>query len=311
MARPRNKYVDWLVYIALRLVAMFVHMFSPAANYRTARLIGWAMWRFDARHRRLAREHLRRSFPDWPADRIDRVGMESFQHLVKLAMEVLLTTRLMTHWTWRRYVRLANLTEPIRLSLERKAGLIFVTGHYGGFEMVGYMMATLGFPSVSVARPLDNPYINEFVMGVRERTGQSILYKKGAAASMEDVLATKGTLAFIADQDAGRKGLFVDFFGRPASTYKSIGLMAMQFGVPIVVGYGRRLGEPFTFEIGVQRIIHPVEWAGKADPLRWITQEYTHALEQIVRDAPEQYLWVHRRWKHRPKGESPGPDGVA
>jgi len=311
LARPRNKYVDWLVYVALRLVAMFVHMFSPAANYRTGWLVGWVLWRFDTRHRRLAQEHLRRSFPEWPGERIDRVAMQSFQHLVKLALEVLLTTRLMTPWTWRRYVRLANLSEPIRLSLERKGGLIFVTGHYGSFEMVGYTMATLGFPSVSVARPLDNPYINDFVMGVRERTGQSILYKKGATASMEDVLAAKGTLAFIADQDAGRKGLFVDFFGRQASTYKSIGLMAMQFNVPIVVGYGRRLAEPFTFEIGAQRIIHPGEWADQPDPLRWITQEYTHAMEQVVRDAPEQYLWVHRRWKHRPKGESPGPDGVA
>jgi len=63
--------------------------------------------------------------------------------------------------------------------------------------------------------------------------------------------------------------------------------------------------------MGVQRIIHPAEWADKPDPLTWITQEYTSTLEQIVRDAPEQYLWVHRRWKHRPNGELPGPDGVA
>jgi len=311
MARARNKYVDWLVYVALRLFAMFVHMFSPAANYRTAALLGRLAWRFDPRHRRRAIEHLRRSFPDWPQDRIDQVGMESFRHLMCLGLEVLVTTRLMTPHTWRRHVRLANLAEAIRLVLERKSGLILVTGHFGSFEMVGYTMAMLGFPSVSVARPLDNPYVNDFVMGVRERTGQSILHKKGATAAMEDVLAAKGTLAFIGDQDAGRKGLFVDFFGRPASTYKSIGLMAMQFGVPIVVGYGRRLKQPFTFEIGVHRLICPREWAERPDPLRWITQEYTSALEEIVRAAPEQYLWVHRRWKHRPGGEPPGPDGVA
>jgi KDO2-lipid IV(A) lauroyltransferase len=311
MARPRNNYADWLVFVALRVLAMFVHMFPPATNYRTAAWLGRMLWRLDARHRHRAQEHLRRSFPDWPAERVDRVGMESFQHLMYLGVEVLTTTRLMTPWTWRRAVRLANLGETIRLLLERRTGLILVTGHFGSFEMVGYTMATLGFPSVSVARPLDNPYVNDYVMGVRERTGQSILYKKGAAATMEDVLAAGGTLAFIADQDAGRKGLFVDFFGRPASTYKSIGLMAMKFGAPIVVGYGRRLAGPFTFEIGVQRIIYPHQWARQADPLRWITQEYTAALEEIVRTSPEQYLWVHRRWKHRPKGEQPGPDGVA
>jgi KDO2-lipid IV(A) lauroyltransferase len=311
MARPRNNVVDYLTYVALRLFAMFVHMFSPAANYRTAAIIGRLIYRFDRRHRRIAIEHLRRSFPDWPEPRIRRVARDSMKHMVCLALDVLLTPRLITPLLWRRHVRLANLAEALRLRLEHKTGMIMVTGHYGSFELVGYTMATLGFPSVAVARPLDNPYLNEFVMGVRERTGQSILYKKGATASMEDILAARGTLSFIADQDAGRKGLFVNFFGRPASTYKSIGLMAMQFGVPIVVGYGRRLEEAFSFEMGVQRIIHPAEWADKPDPLTWITQEYTSTLEQIVRDAPEQYLWVHRRWKHRPNGELPGPDGVA
>jgi KDO2-lipid IV(A) lauroyltransferase len=118
-------------------------------------------------------------------------------------------------------------------------------------------------------------------------------------------------VAFVADQDAGRKGVFVDFFGRPASTYKSIALMAMQFSAPIVVGYGKRLGEDFRFELGVARVIEPHEWAGRDDPVRWITQEYTRALEETVRAAPEQYLWVHRRWKHRPKGEPQPEDGVA
>jgi demethylmenaquinone methyltransferase/2-methoxy-6-polyprenyl-1,4-benzoquinol methylase len=106
-------------------------------------------------------------------------------------------------------------------------------------------------------------------------------------------------VGFIADQDAGRKGAFVDFFGRKASTYKIIALMAMQYEVPVVIGYGKRLDEDDHFEIGIERIILPHEWAGKDDPVLWITQEYTAALEQVIRRAPEQYLWVHRRWKHR------------
>jgi len=184
-------------------------------------------------------------------------------------------------------------------------------GHFGNWEVIGYTMATLGFPTVSVARPLDNPYINEYVMGVRERTGQSILYKKGATASMSDVLAGRGTLCFIADQDAGRKGLFVDFFGRPASTYRSIALMAIRHEVPVVVGYGKRLSDRFEFEIGIARIIYPHEWAGRDDEVRWITQEFTRVLEDIIRAAPEQYLWLHRRWKHRPDGTKAPGDGVA
>ncbi|MHC4499814.1 MAG: lysophospholipid acyltransferase family protein, partial [Planctomycetota bacterium] len=115
-------------------------------------------------------------------------------------------------------------------------------------------------------------------------------------------IASRGaTLCFIADQDAGRKGIFVDFFGRKASTYKSIGLLAMTNNIPIGVGYSRRVDNRFYFEIGVNRVILPAEWADKDNPLQWVTAEYTKAIENFVREDPSQYWWLHRRWKHQPK----------
>ena len=130
-----------------------------------------------------------------------------------------------------------------------------------------------------------------------------VIDKKGAANVMNDISSTGATLCFIADQDAGRKGLFVDFFGRKASTYKSIGLVALMNNLPIGVGYSRRVKNKFFFEIGISRIITPDEWADKDDPLKWVTAEYTKAIEDFVRDDPSQYWWLHRRWKHRPKEE--------
>ncbi|MHC4536804.1 MAG: LpxL/LpxP family acyltransferase [Planctomycetota bacterium] len=97
--------------------------------------------------------------------------------------------------------------------------------------------------------------------------------------------------------------MFVDFFGRRASTYKSIGLIAITNNIPIAVGYSRRIGNRFYFELGVTRIIFPHEWADKDDPLFWVTAEYTTAIEQFVREDPTQYWWLHRRWKHRPREE--------
>jgi KDO2-lipid IV(A) lauroyltransferase len=164
-----------------------------------------------------------------------------------------------------------------------------------------------GFPLTAVMRPLDNPHINAYLMETREARGLQLLYKKGATQSAEEILADGGALCFIADQNAGHKGLFVDFFGRKASTYKSIGLLAMECGVPIVAGYARRRSGRFAYEIGVNRIIYPSEWADKEDPLLWITQEYTAAIEAFVREDPTQYLWVHRRWKSRPKEERNPP----
>ena len=81
--------------------------------------------------------------------------------------------------------------------------------------------------------------------------------------------------------------------------------------MPIVIAYARRLGTGFRFEIGAERVIHPAEWAERDDPLRWITQTYTAALERVVRRCPAQYLWVHRRWKHRPRGHAAPASGIA
>ncbi len=311
MAKPRNRVLDYLAYIGLRLFAMFVHMQPWTRIYKTATIIGNLIYKYDKRHRHRAIEHLRRSFPDWPEAKLHKVVQASMRNLTYLAVEMLFTTQLITPGRWRMHVKPTNMSETIRLLLEQKTGLIFLTGHFGNWEVSGYSMAALGFPSVVVARPLDNTYISDYVYGIRTRKGMKIVDKKGATEQADQILANKGLIGFVADQDAGRKGMFVDFFGRKASTYKAFGLLAMQHNVPVVIGYARRLDEQYRFELCTQRIIHPHEWADKDDPLRYITQEYCHAMEEVIRKAPEQYLWAHRRWKHRPKGEPPAPDGIA
>jgi KDO2-lipid IV(A) lauroyltransferase len=311
MGKARNKFLDYLAYLGLRLFETCVRMFGWRANYRTARWIGNLLYRFDRRHRKRALAHLHLSFPDWDEDKCRRVAKASMRSMVYLGLEVLFTKHLITPGRWQRHIRLLEMSEFVRLVIEQKRGLICLTGHFGNWEVTAYTMGAVGFPAYAVARPLDNPYVNDFILGVRQGPGMIILEKKGAGQQLAEILQAKGIIGVVADQDAGGKGIFVDFFGRPASTYKSIGLLAMQCQVPIAVMFGRRLDEEFHFEVGCQRIIYPEEWADKEDPLRWITQEYTKALEDVIRTAPEQYLWVHRRWKHRPKGQEPGPDGVA
>jgi Kdo2-lipid IVA lauroyltransferase/acyltransferase len=305
MPKVRNDLVDRLQYIALRVVSMVLHSFPVEVNLQTAKFLGSLMYRFDRKHRQRALGNLRRSFPEMGQRELEHLALRSHQDLVMLAVEILFTTRLIRLDTWANYIELNNFRDVVSLLLRKDQGLIMLTGHYGNWEILGYVMATFGFRTTSVARPLDNPYINEWVLGVRERQGQRIIDKKGATDEVIDVLKNKGTVAFIADQNAGKKGLFVDFFGRKASTYKSIGLIAMQFEVPVVIGYARRHGTKFHFKVGVQDVIYPQDWKDQPDPLRYITQRYTKALEDVVRAEPGQYLWVHRRWKTRPKGEEP------
>jgi KDO2-lipid IV(A) lauroyltransferase len=296
---------DWSVYVAARLVAVAMHVFPVNVNLQTARLLGSGMYLIDKRHRERALGNLRRSFPELSEKQRERLARRSMQQMVMLFVEVLFTTRLIRLDTWRRYVELENFGDVLELLVRRERGLLLLTGHYGNWEILGYVLATLGFETVSIARPLDNRYLSEFLFGVRERTGQKIIAKKGATPEVQATLQDKGAVGFIADQNAGTKGLFVDFFGRKASTYKSIGLVAMEYDAPVVIGYARRVNDRFHFHVGAQDIIYPQDWKSQDDPLRYITQRYTKAIEDVVRVDPGQYWWVHRRWKTRPKGEAP------
>ena len=161
-------------------------------------------------------------------------------------------------------------------------------------------------PRNAIARPLDNPLVNDWLLGIRERRGMRIITKWDATDVMQDVLNGGGTLGFIADQNAGDRGLFVPFFGRLASTYKSIGLLAMMQSVPIVCGYAHRVGAGFDYELGAQDIIYPDDWADQPDPLFYISARYNRAMEMMIRKRPYQYLWMHRRWKSRPRFERLG-----
>jgi len=303
--------VDLLAYVVLRALVSLLQALPLCVLYAGAALAADALFTFDRKHRKRALGHLRRSYPDWDDKQVERTARASMRSLAYLGIEFLLTTRKISPNTWRRHVRMGNVSEALRLLIEHKSGLIFVTGHFGNWEVMGYTLATLGFKSVAVARAMDNPYMNEWALGQREAGGLRILDKKGAAMEVDGILANHGSVAFIADQDAGRRGVFVDFFGRPASTYKSIALMAMRHEAPVIIGYARRLGPQFQFEIAADRVIRPHEWADLEDPLRWITQEYTAELERIIRQYPDQYLWAHRRWKHRPKGQENPADGIA
>jgi len=300
--KKSNLFADWLGYLALRVLVMFLYLFDVETNLNFAAFLGRLLWKFYHRGRKRAMDNLRASYPDKNETWYEQTGRRSFEHIAMLTIDILFTPRLVKKYNWRRYSRFVTAERAKWLSKEGK-GLLMVAAHYSNFEIMGYMLGLFGYNTYSIARPLDNKFINDYLYSVRRRAGQKIIDKKGAAEMMDRITSEGATLCFIADQDAGRKGMFVDFFGRKASTYKSIALLAATNNIPIGVAYSKRVDNRFFFEIGINRIIFPDEWADKDDPIKWITAEYTKAIEEFVRQDPSQYWWLHRRWKHRPKGE--------
>ncbi len=298
--KKNNIIADYLAYLLLRVVVFLLYMVGVRKSLKFANFLGKLMWKHYHRGRDRAIENLKHSFPEKDSDWINETGMRSFQHVVMLVVDILFTPHLVRKDNWRKYSRYIN-TEYTKWLIQEHKGILLLTAHYGNFEIMGYLLGMFGFDIYSIARPLDNKFINNWLYGVRERKGQKIINKKGAADLMGEIVSKGAALGFIADQDAGRKCVWANFFGRPASTYKSIGLIAIQYDMPISVGMSRRVGNEFFFEIEVSRVIEPHEWKDKDDPLQWVTQEFTTEMENLIRKDPSQYWWLHRRWKHQPK----------
>ncbi len=296
-----------MVYALVRCVLVVLRCFPVNWNLRTARVFANIWWVLIPRHRDRAIGHVRLAFGDEYSDEeVERIAKSSLKQLAMFAIDFVTVPHLINEYNWRRYVHLNNMGDALRVLLEEK-GAMLLTGHFGNWELAGYLLAMFGFDITAIMRPLDNAYLNQYVVKMRQQKGLELVDKKGATQFAEEILRRGGSLGFIADQNAGSKGQFVDFFDVPASAYKSIGLLAMIHDVPIIVGYATRVGNAFKFEVGVERIILPSEWKSQDKPLPWITQEYTRAIESAIRRAPDQYLWIHRRWKSRPRKETNPP----
>jgi Kdo2-lipid IVA lauroyltransferase/acyltransferase len=310
--RPRRRALDYLVYLVIRLLVGVAQALTIEQSYAFARVLAAVLYRVDARHRKIGLENLRLAFGDrYTESERDQVVRGVYRHFCMMLMEILHIPRKLHPTTWRERITLVG--EDMAVDRLLKGGpIIMLSGHFGNWEMAGYLFGVFGFPPHSVARALDNPYLDTFLRRFRERSGQRMIPKKGGYDQMLAVLRDGGVLSFLADQDAGERGMFVEFFGRPASTHKAIALLALEHRAPVVVGYARRVGPGFRYEVACEEIIEPDEWTGTADDARLLTQRYTKTLESIIRRDPEQYLWLHRRWKHQPKPKkrptpAPGP----
>src|SRR5215472_14281944 len=140
MPKPHNDFLDRLAYLGLRLTSMAMHWFPVDLNLRTARLFGSVWGYFDKRHRARAIANLKNSFPDFSDEQCDDLARKSFQQMFMLGVEVLHTTRLVRIDTWRKYVELVNFHATFELLMSQKQGLIMLTGHYGNWEILGYVL---------------------------------------------------------------------------------------------------------------------------------------------------------------------------
>ncbi len=299
-----------LTYALVRTALTPVHLFSLPTVMGAATKLGrkFGASKPNAKRVQLAINRLEVAFPEMDHDQRRELVLRAYEHLAMLAVELAVTPRLLSEDAWTDYVELGNLQSVMRPLLNDKPTLL-LTGHCGNWEIVGYTMALLGFNMHAIYRPLDLRPADDWVRQTRSRRGLDLLDKFGAMRAMPKLMERGEAVAFVADQNAGDRGLQVPYFGRLASSYKSIGLTALQFDANILIGQARRLPvEPgsdkaMRYRIEVVDQFSSEDWNNQPDPLFYITARYRRSIEQMIRNSPEQYLWMHRIWKSRPRHE--------
>ena len=311
--RLRTEAVDRTQYAASRAFAWLFGAFPPEQNLRTADAVADAWAALNPRRVERAVENLRNGMPELGEARIREVARASVRYMFRMYMvDAFQLPRLLTEESWPDHVDLTGARRGVEVMVSERPA-VFIAPHAGNWELLGFFPTIMGFRMHALARPLRNPLIWRWALSLREARGMRIITKWGATEELQGIVARGGRIAFIADQNAGPDGVFVPFFGQMASAYKSIALLAMRHELPIVVGVALRRGDGLRYALHTTDVIRPEDWASQDDPVFYITARYTRAMEEAVRLDPSQYLWIHRRWRSRPRWERDGkplPDRV-
>lgn len=252
-------------------------------------------YQFSGKHRLIVLNNLARSFPEKDMTELTRIARDCYRNLGIVAAEffdiISMTRENVSDWME------FEGREDYLEAHEKNKGILFFTGHFGNWEIAAAAFALLCQPVNIIYRSLDNPVLGGIVDRVRSHTGNKLIPKGGAARKIIRLLAENESIGILVDQNVSwREGVFVDFFGRPASTTKGLAALALQTGAPVLPGFIFRMKNgKYRFVIGPE-----VEISRTGDYERDIfenTQRFTKIVESNVRKYPEQWFWLHQRWK--------------
>jgi KDO2-lipid IV(A) lauroyltransferase len=294
-----KKFIDAAVYLAARAAFAFVQAIPLSACERLGRTLAVVLYDVIQLRRDVIDENLCHAFPQLSQADRERIARGMWRHLVLMAAEIAHAPRKLHDTNWRSYARIPQIEELVRILLAERP-LVFISGHFGNFELAGHLLALFGFPSHTVARPLDNAFLDRFVNRLRGQHGQRMVPKDGGGDAIAHVLRNKGIVGLLGDQAAGRKGCWVQFFGRPASTHKAVAVLSLGADAPLVVSFARRVQGPLEYEVWLEGVADPTLPGFAHRDVTSLAQWYTDCLEHSIRRGPEQYWWVHRRWKGSP-----------
>lgn len=270
---------------------------------KLGRGIGWFYGQVLRHRRAYVLDALQRSFPKKPPAEIRRIANQMYAHLALNTVEI---ARLAGG-------RGADLDgrievrgeEIVQSALQQNKGVLILTAHFGNWDLLGMYTVKKGYPLTIISKVIKNKALNDVWMDLRKEYGVNILPADNAFRPCLKALKRNELIGFILDQNRpSGEGIFVDFFGRPASTTPGLAFMAAQSQAPVVPVFIHRTPD-LRHVLEVQEAIPPPADREPAT-IQAATQLYTRIIEDEIRRFPAQWLWVHKRWKHQPAPAAAG-----
>jgi len=294
-SRTLKKTRHYIEYALLILACRIVRKMSLAAALRTANALGDATFRILRIRRCVTEENLRAAFPEKRPGEIEEIARSAYRHAARTGIELIrgpaegkegLLGRV-------RFVRRELLDE----ALEAGRGAVLLTGHFGNWELFGAALVHAGYPVSFVVREQNNRMTDRVINGIRTQTGAEVIPLGMAIRGVIRNLRANKFVALVADQDAGRRGVFVEFFGRPSSTAAGPAALAIKTGAPVLFGYAVR--EARGRHVLYAESIPVPAGLTEEETVRTVLQDYSDQLERRIREHPDHWFWMHKRWKTR------------
>jgi len=265
---------------------------TPEKAEMSGAKLGRMVWKLSKKHRERALENLERAFPEYDEAKRNEVGRGVLEHFGRVMADFVRAPA-------RTNQEVLATTEEIRTELIDEAlsegrGMLLISGHFGNWERLAHWFSAKGYKLTIVVRDANDPELNQLVLDLRHAAGIGVISRGDAIQPIYEALGRNEIIGILPDQNS--EEIFIPFFGKPCGTVKGPAVIARRRKAPVVAVYCPRIGVN-RYQAFAERI-EPLEGY---EPIEGMTRAINLSLENAIRKHPEQYLWIHNRWKSAKK----------
>jgi Kdo2-lipid IVA lauroyltransferase/acyltransferase len=303
MPKKRSKFRSQTELLAVRSLLGAIGALPLETSMRFGKAVGRFLAKRFPKLQAAARRNLEIALPELSSEEKEKIVRGTFESLGR-HLGFVSHFRKFKHEDIRNLIEVVGKEENFDKAFATGRGVLFFTGHFGSWEVFNLLAPAFGYGMNILVRRIDNSLVENFVDKMRTRFGSVTLDKTKSARKMFRVLENGEILGILADLNAQEKeGVFVDFFGVPASTTTSIAKLALKTGAVVLPAFAVWEESKKKYVVYLEPPIEYEKTENTDEDIKILTQKITNVVEKYVRAYPEQWLWIHKRWNTRPKGE--------